>query len=132
MEKTKTLPALPLFEGQWDWRETNLHTAAGWLTVKQFEPKEHIWNFRPDGIMASEVQGSLCYLVRYAYHQNVNILYLEGVEIGQHGNPCAVVLEKYRVVFLNRNEVFLFDMDNVEREPEDYSLRLTLKRIRYT
>lgn len=129
MKKKEVVITRTFLEGEWEWKDVSAGTHWGWFPLTEFGKNEHIWCFRADGIMMSERDSRIVYLVRYSFRPRDRVLYLEGLELGPDGQPSVRVNEKYRVKIRSRNEIYLYDLEDVTVEPDEYSLRLCFKRI---
>ncbi len=105
--------------GKWQVACWSANLPGGWNPFRNFAPGEYLWEFLPDGVLLTQGGDEAPEKLTYEYDPAEHLL--TTTHFGKE--------ERYRVEFSNQNHLILYDLEEVEVEPDDYSLRVELGRI---
>lgn len=66
---------------------------------------------------------------KYLFYPDENLLSIDHSEYTTDGFMLACMKERYRVKFLSERYVILYDLEDVEVEPDDYTFMLELEKL---
>ena len=122
-------PWLP--HGEWYSVDLSFLWIKGWSVLKEYTKNDYRWNFISDGIVTTDSAEELNLYADYLYDPRSRLLRINGYDIKASGKIESPIAETYRVEMINPNEIYLYYLEEVEVEPDDYSLRWHIKRILY-
>jgi len=117
--------------GKWQSVNIGMLLHSGWEILKHYQEDEMVWSFSLDGIVSTVTTNKFESPVIYAsylYKKDEKFLMIDGHDLDRDGNIHARIIECYRIEFVSPDEIYLYDLEDVEVEPDDYSLRIHLKR----
>lgn len=115
-----------------------------WRMYKRYGNNVRLWEFT-EGITINFYTGAIAYegelieirkkwkdnTTEYAYYVDEQELYIDRSAYAEDGFCEACVNQKYRVVPINPDELWLYILEDVKNEPEDYVFRVKIKRRKY-
>lgn len=132
-----------LFIGKW--KIVSLYCNVvdqGWTLFKTYGRNSFIWEFIeissirfPNGSILHK--GHLRELCRkhepitteYTYCERDRLLYIDRSDYEPEGFVNICINDRYRIEHIRRNEYWLYDLEDVENEPEDYRFRMKIKKF---
>ncbi len=133
-----------IFTGKWKIVSVYCYVQQqGWTFMKRYGPGDFIWEFEQERQLLSRVgesgfEGKLHEhfsdtpkgVTEYAYYPCDRKLYIDRSDYEPVGYCNICVNDRYRAEYIRENEYWLYDLEDVEKEPEDYRFRLKIKKIR--
>ena len=114
----------------------------GWVLVKRYGRKGMIWEFTPlrehvfpagsavtDGLLIEHYPGFGAEVTEYAYYAADRLLYIDRSHIAADGFVELCLNDRYRVATMDANTCWLYDLEDVETEPEDYRYRVKIRKV---
>ena len=65
----------------------------------------------------------------YAYYPADKQLYIDRSDYEPDGVCNICINDRYRVEHIRNNEYWLYDLEEVENEPEDYKFRMKINKL---
>lgn len=113
----------------------------GWIPFKKYERSELVWIFTQhrtikfasgeivyEGKLAEKPSSATNLKVEYSYHSHNQLLHIDRSEDSDDSNENVAKRDKYRVRHLSQNDYWLYDLMRVNVEPEDYWVRIKIRR----
>lgn len=132
-----------IFTGKW--RIAALYAnvvGQGWTLFKEYEPDEFTWGFTESlrltfpagtfvysGKMLEQIKDGKDFLTEFSYFAEDRQLYIDRSDYAEDGFCNICINDRYRVEQISPAELWLYDLEDVEKEPEDYRFRI--KAIKY-
>ena len=119
----------------------NVHN-QGWMLFEIYDPKSFIWEFTeiqkiefPSGSVA--YGGKLTELrqkqepekTEYAYYPSDRHLYIDRSDIESDGFVNMCINDRYRVEWINDTDLWLYDLEDIGKEPEEYRFKMKIRRL---
>ncbi len=131
------------FRGQW--KVGDLYECVrgkSWKRRRHHAPGGMVWEFEEElrwasasgapvfeGKLTEHIPGRCPEATRYAYYSGTRLLFIDRSAYEPDGF-CSICLDdRYRVEPRSRNKYRLYDLKEVEREPEEYTARFAIKRL---
>lgn len=136
--KTKELSTDNGFVGKW--KVVSLYAYVqeqGWTLFRRYGHNSFIWEFEqtkilnfPSGEVAYEGKLKEHFIhspkeeTEYAYYPSDRQLYIDRSDYLEDGFCNICINDRYRVEHIRKNEYWLYDLEDVEKEPEDYQFKI--------
>lgn len=114
----------------------------GWTLFKRYGHKSFRWEFIqekeipfPDGTVAYEgrlkehFKDSPKEQTEFAYYPSDRQLYIDRSDYAPDGFCNICINDRYRVEHIGKNDYWLYDLEDVEKEPDDYRYRIKIRAI---
>ena len=114
----------------------------GWVLVKRYGRKGMVWEFTPlrehvfpagsavaEGLLIEHYPGLGAEVTEYAYYAADRLLYIDRSHIAGDDFVELCLNDRYRVEQITETDYWLYDLEDVETEPEDYRYRVKIRRI---
>lgn len=141
----KRYPRNP-FTGQWKVLSLycNVHD-QGWILFKVYGHKSFVWEFTetdkikfPSGTVV--YGGKLRELRRkeepfeteFAYYPSDKHLYIDRSDIAEDGFINTCINERYRVERINDKDLWIYDLEDVNKEPQEYCFKMKIRKLNVT
>lgn len=127
------------------WRIVSLYAnvvGRGWTLFKRYTSNSTIWELTEEktldfpsgnvsfkGRLTEHMRGQEEALAEYAYFPQHRELFIDRSEYGEGGTCTSFLNDRYRVEQINPSYLWLYELEEVKNEPEDYRFRIKLKRI---
>ncbi len=108
-----------IITGKWQTTCWRANVPGGWDYIGQFAVGQSIWEIIPDGTILDSFAGETPELLTYHYDHNARLLVIQRFEVE----------ERYRVEFTDSTHIILYDLEGVDVEPDDYSLRIEMEKV---
>jgi hypothetical protein len=134
-----------IFTGKW--RIVSLYcnvVEQGWTLFKRYGPQDFIWEFTEIASVRLPTGGVLhsgvLHEVRlkhepqpteYSYCPADRHLYIDRSCYEPDGFTNICINDRYRVEHIREDEYWIYDLENVEKEPEGYRFRMKIKKLSY-
>ncbi len=132
-----------IFTGKW--RVVSLYcnvVKQGWMLFKRYRPKSFVWEFCEIGSVRFPI-GSVLHsgvlresrpksepeTTEYTYCAADRLLYIDRSDYEPDGFVNICINDRYWVEHIRGDEYWLYDLEDVEKEPEDYRFRMKIKKI---
>ena len=142
MKSILTMPENP-FVGKW--KIVSLYcnvVEQGWTLFKRYGHGAFVWEFCEIGSVRFPV-GSVFHsgvlrelrskhdpeTTEFTYCAADRLLYIDRSDYEPDGFVNVCINDRYRVEHIRGEEYWLYDLEDVEKEPEDYRFRMKIKRI---
>lgn len=114
----------------------------GWVLFKIYGPDSFVWEFTE--IKKIEFpSGEIAYgdklkelrrehppeEIEYAYYPSDQQLYVDRSDTEEDGFIGICINDRYRVGRISKNEMWLYDLEDVNQEPEDYRFRMKIRSV---
>ena len=109
-----------IITGKWHTTCWKANAPGGWAHIGQFAAGQSIWEILPNGTLLDGFTGETPDLLTYRYNPDSHLLVIQRFEVE----------ERYRAEFTDLHHIILYDLEGVEVEPDDYSLRIEMKRVK--
>ncbi len=114
----------------------------GWTLFRRYGPKTFLWEFIPDKTL-NFPSGTVAYegklhehfrespkeVTEFAWYPEDKQLYIDRSDYEPDGFINICINDRYRVERINKTDFWLYDLEDVENEPEDYRFRMKVKII---
>lgn len=113
----------------------------GWTCVEHYRNNCLVWKFTETNKLTFPL-GTIIYegkleehirdvteLTEYTYCPMDRQLFIDRSDYCEDGFLWACINDRYRVEQINDDEYSLYDLEDVHNEPDDYRLKLKVKRI---
>jgi hypothetical protein len=127
------------------WRIISLYCNVvdqGWTLFKRYGSKSFVWEFCEIGSVrfpsGSVLHSGVLHEVRpkhkaetteYSYCSADRQLYIDRSDYEPDGFVNICINDCYRVERVTETEYWLYDLEDVEKEPEDYRFRIKIKKL---
>ena len=114
----------------------------GWVLVKRYGRKSMIWEFTPlrervfpvggavaEGLLLEHHPGLGADVMEYIYYATNRLLYIDRSHIAGDSFVEICLADRYRVEQITETEYWLYDLEDVETEPEDYRYRIKIRKL---
>jgi len=114
----------------------------GWTLFKRYGPKSFTWEFAPEkqldfpsggmayeGKLKEHFHASPKEITEFAYYPADRQLYIDRSDYELDGFINICINDRYRVEHIGGNDYWLYDLEDVEKEPEDYKFRMKVRKI---
>lgn len=142
MEKRKKNQKNP-FVGKWTVEKQYYNdNALGWILYRIYGYKYFVWEFAETKKIDLPYGGVMCEgtlletgkemkpcLTTYMYYPCEGKLYIDRSSFLDDGFMDICENDIYRVEKVNKKDLFLYDLENVEREPQDYLFRTKIRKL---
>lgn len=118
-----------IFTGRWQIVCWKVNDVGGWKPLKGYIDSQCIWFFQANGKLMESNLGDHIMTTKYRFYPDENLLSIEHSDYTTDGFLLACIEERYRVKFLSERYVMLYDLEEVEVEPDDYTLMLELEKL---
>ncbi len=131
------------FNGKW--RIVSLYcnvVEQGWTLFKRYGSKSFVWEFCEIGSVRFPTGSTLHSGVlsesrlkyepettEFTYCSADRLLYIDRSDYEPDGFVNICINYRYRVEHIRGDEYWLYDLEDVEKEPEDYRFRMKIKKI---
>ena len=131
------------FTGRWKVLSLycNVH-GQGWTLFKVYGHKSFVWEFTETkciefpsgGVMYDGKLRELRWKhepeeTEYSYYTKEKHLYIDRSDIEDDGFINICINDSYQVEWINKNDMWIYDLDKVNKEPEEYRFRMKLRRL---
>ncbi len=106
--------------GKWQTTFWKANLPIGWTIIGEFATEQSVWEVLSDGTLLDGLAGKTPEQLTYHYDNDTRLLVIQQFEKE----------ERYRVEFPASNHIILYDLEHVEVEPDDYSLRIEMERVK--
>jgi hypothetical protein len=127
MEKENVIDSDQFFVGKWMVVNIFEKTAAGWEVLKEYRDESLILDFTGN-IMVTEQAGDEELVSEYTWHPERKELFIDRQDVDER-SVFSLPDNRNRMEQLSETECFAFGLDGVVKEPDDYRLKMLLKRI---
>lgn len=117
------------FVGKWQILGWDQNTVKGWQKLKEHQPQEYTWEFTPEGKLIEKITGQDDFITEFSYFPDDHKLYIDRSDYCDDGYMFACYNDIYRTVIVTDCLLCLYDLEDVEVEPDDYYFRLNMKKI---
>lgn len=114
----------------------------GWIPFKKYERSELVWLFTQqrtikfasgeivyEGKLAEKPSITTNLKIEYSYHSQNQQLHINRYsDSSEDSDEDLAIRDKYRVRHLSKNDYWLYDLIGVKAEPEDYWIRIKIRR----
>lgn len=129
--KPINLKSKHLFRGTW--KIVSLYCnvqGQGWTLFKKYGRNSFIWTFtQKDYRLIEQRKGEDATLTEYSYFPSDKQLYIDRSDYEPDGFCNICINDRYRVEKINDSELWLYDLEDVENEPEDYRFKMKIRRL---
>lgn len=114
----------------------------GWTLFKRYGNNSFLWEFEEErrlsfnsgakafeGKLKEDFEDSPKEITEYAYYPSDRQLYIDRSDYAPDGFCNICINDRYRVEHIRNNEYWLYDLEDVEKEPEDYRFRMKVKVV---
>ncbi len=132
-----------IFTGKW--RVVSLCcnvVEQGWTLFKRYGRKSFVWEFCEIGSVRFPV-GSVIHsgilrelrlkrepeTTEFTYCAADRLLYIDRSDYEPDGFVNICINDRYRVEHIRGDEYWLYDLEDVEKEPEDYKFKMKIKKL---
>lgn len=133
-----------LFSGKFKVVSLYLNIAnQGWTLFKRYGNNSFLWEFLPDktlrfrtgavayaGKLKEHFKDSPKEVTEFAWYPEDKKLYIDRSDYEPDGFCNICINDRYRVEWINKTDFWLYDLDGVEKEPEDYRYRMKAKNMK--
>lgn len=142
--KSPEIQSNNFFTGKW--KIVSLYAYVqeqGWTLFKRYGHNSFTWEFEEDrqlNFQSGEVayEGKLKEHFKhghkdeteYAYYPSDRKLSIDRSDYAPDGFCNICINDRYRIERINDNDIWLYDLEDVENEPEDYCFRIKIRRIK--
>lgn len=144
MERPTDTP-INFFSGEWEVAGLYIRTTkGGWKQCKTYNTNIQTWTFIEERILNFYMGNSACegtlterspsqkeLSTKFAYYPQERKLFIDRSAYAEDGFCEACINEKYRVEPVSLSELWLYNLEDVGNEPEDYMLRVKMRRVEY-
>ncbi|VDR33835.1 Uncharacterised protein [Alistipes sp. cv1] len=132
-----------IFTGKW--KVVSLYCFVqeqGWTLFKRYGHNSFFWEFEevrklefPTGTVAYEGRLKEHFIhspkeeTEYAYYPSDRQLYIDRSDYEPDGFCNICINDRYRAEHIRKNEYWLYDLEDVEKEPEDYRYRIKIRQV---
>lgn len=132
------------FNGKWKVLRLycNVHN-QGWVLFKIYGNKSFIWEFSEtekvefpsgnvfySGMLREFRRNHAPEETEYSFSSKDKRLYIDRSHVEQDNFINICINEHYRVEHINDNDIWLYDLENVGKEPEEYRFKMKIRRIK--
>lgn len=125
------MKSLNIPTGKWQMVCWNANTVNGWERLNYFSDNQLTWEFQPNethlnetqtnGILIESAIGESPNRTKYYYYPDEKLLAIDRSDYADDGYLLACIEEHFRIDFLSNRYVLLYDLEDVEVEPDDYA-----------
>ncbi len=125
-EKNQNLSA-DYLAGKWRVTAFYLNTNLGWKLTKQYGLNSFLWEFDRDGKLLEKRKDKPDFHTYYILNISERELLID--RSGFEKGDTLSLNCRYLIEFINENECYLYDMENIDVEPQNYRYRMKIKRL---
>jgi hypothetical protein len=127
------------------WKIVSLYSNVveqGWTLFKRYGSRSFVWEFCEIGSVrfpnGSTLHSGVLRELRskhkpetteYTYCPADRLLYIDRSHYEPDGFISICINDRYRVEYIRGDKYWLYDLEDVENEPEDYRFRMKIKKI---
>lgn len=114
----------------------------GWTLFKRYGHNSFRWEFTEEKILKFQ-SGTVAYegelkeyfrhspeeITEYAYYPTDRQLYIDRSDYAPDGFCNICINDRYRIEYIREGEYWLYDLEDVENEPDDYEFRIKIRKI---
>lgn len=115
----------------------------GWILFKRYGNNSFLWEFVPDrtlqfssgtvayeGKLVEHFKDSPKEITDFAWYPEDRQLYIDRSDYAPDGFCNICINDRYRVERINKTDFWLYYLEDVENEPEDYQYRIKVRILR--
>lgn len=114
----------------------------GWTLFKRYGHNSFTWEFDEQKVLEFS-SGEVAYegelrehfrhspkeVTEYSYYPADKQLYIDRSDYAPDGYCNICINDRYRVEHIKGDEYWLYDLEDVEIEPDDYKVRIKIKKV---
>lgn len=115
--------------GKWQMVCWKVNAEKGWKELKNYSDGQSVWDFQAKGVLIESILGERPSTTKYYFYTDKSLLAIDRSDYADDGFMLACIEEHYRVEFLSDRYMLIFDLEDVEVEPDDYSIKMELEKM---
>lgn len=115
--------------GKWQMVCWKINASKGWKPLRSYSDGQFVWDFGANGKLIEHIAGEHPNITKYYYYPDESLLVIDRSDYADDGYILTCIEERYRVEFLSERYVILYDLEDVEVEPDDYTIKMEFEKV---